>query len=235
MRRSFSWCTPLGRGMTAAGGGRPVVSRRRRALGGRDARRCSRRRVAVAPPSAAGVPEIVGHVLALAMRPFLSSCAEVLQRHPDLSSWAHAHCALCGGEPDSRDARRAAAIAIWCAAAACCSWRFDPLACPFCLEQRSRPITSFGHQRRPVSRLRLRRLPPLPEGVRRAPRVAPADAHTRRVAMLPLDAAAMQRGYIGLDRRARGSAAELEPLTRVATRKRPAQGRPFVSVRERAR
>src|SRR6185503_14986872 len=52
------------------------------------------------PEPAESEPEIIGHVLALAMRPFLWRCAEVVQRRPELSGWTHAHCALCGGEPD---------------------------------------------------------------------------------------------------------------------------------------
>src|SRR5688572_18926923 len=42
----------------------------------------------------------VAQVLSLAMRPFLSRCAEVLQQRAELAIWTHSHCALCGGEPD---------------------------------------------------------------------------------------------------------------------------------------
>src|SRR5688500_12128510 len=43
---------------------------------------------------------VVGQVLALAMRPYLSRCAEVLQQRPELAGWTHPHCGLCGGEPE---------------------------------------------------------------------------------------------------------------------------------------
>ena len=38
---------------------------------------------------------VAGQVLALAMRPFLSRCAEVLQQRPELGGWTHPHSGLC--------------------------------------------------------------------------------------------------------------------------------------------
>lgn len=148
-----------------------------------------------APVSVSGAePEIVGHVLALAMRPFLSRCAEVLQRHPALSTWAHPHCALCGGEPDLATLDAQGDRHLVCGRCLL-QWRFDAIACPFCANSERRRITSFGTSdghyrvygcdvcRRYVkafdSRRAARPLMPVLDGV----------------AMLPLDAAAIQRGY----------------------------------------
>jgi hypothetical protein len=150
--------------------------------------------VAVAPPSTAGVPEIVGHVLTLAMRPFLSRCAEVLQRHPALSSWAHAHCPLCGGEPDLATLDAQGDRHLVCGRCLL-QWRFDSIACPFCSNGDRARITSFGTNdglyrvygcdvcHRYVKAF----------DARRASR--PLMPTLDGVAMLPLDAAAMQRGY----------------------------------------
>src|SRR5262249_43697857 len=44
--------------------------------------------------------DVIDQVLTVSMRPFLSRCAEVLQRRAELSMWTHSHCALCGGQPD---------------------------------------------------------------------------------------------------------------------------------------
>jgi FdhE protein len=139
-------------------------------------------------------PEIVGHVLTLAMRPFLSRCAEVLQRRPELTAWSHAHCALCGGEPDLAKLDAQGDRHLVCGRCLL-QWRFDATTCPFCRNTDRARITSFGTSdglyrvygcdvcRRYVKACDTRRanrpLMPVYDGV----------------AMLPLDAAAIQRGY----------------------------------------
>ncbi len=140
------------------------------------------------------IPEIVGHVLALAMRPFLSRCAEVLQRRPELATWTHAHCALCGGEPDLATLDAQGDRQLVCGRCLL-QWRFDAVTCPFCLNADRGRITSFGtsdglyrvygcdachrYLKAFDARRATRPLMPVLDGV----------------AMLPLDAAAMQRGY----------------------------------------
>jgi hypothetical protein len=147
-----------------------------------------------AEPAVAREPEIVGHVLTLAMRPFLSRCAEVLQRRPELATWTHAHCALCGGEPDLGCLDAQGDRHLVCSRCLL-QWRFDAVACPFCLNSDRSRITSFGtsdglyrvygcdachrYLKAFDSRRASRRLMPVVDGV----------------ATLPLDAAAMQRGY----------------------------------------
>jgi FdhE protein len=147
-----------------------------------------------APQAADAEPEIVGHVLALAMRPFLSRCAEVLQRRPELASWTHAHCALCGGEPDLAMLDAQGDRHLVCGRCLL-QWRFASITCPFCLNTERARITSFGtsdglyrvygcdvchrYVKAFDSRRATRPLMPVLDGV----------------AMLPLDAAAMQRGY----------------------------------------
>jgi len=162
---------------------------------------------ATAPMAAGGLPvaggatpasepaEIVGHVLALALRPFLSRCAEVLQRRPELAGWAHAHCALCGGEPDLATLDAQGDRHLVCGRCQL-QWRFDSIACPFCANADRSRITSFGTSdglyrvygcdacRRYVKAVDTRRAG--------RPLMPVLDA----VAMLPLDAAAMQRGYV---------------------------------------
>ena len=146
------------------------------------------------PPAAAPEPEIVGHVLALAMRPFLSRCAEVLQRRSDLATWTHAHCPLCGGEPDLATLDAQGDRHLVCGRCLL-HWRFDAVRCPFCLNGDRARITSFGTSDGlyrvygcDVCRRYLKAF-----DARRATR--PLMAVLDGVAMLPLDAAAMQRGY----------------------------------------
>ena len=150
--------------------------------------------VVAVPAPVDSEPEIVGHVLALAMRPFLSRCAEVLQRCPELSTWTHAHCPLCGGEPDLACLDAQGDRHLVCGRCLL-NWRFDPVTCPFCLNTDRGRITSFGtndgvyrvygcdvchrYIKAFDSRRASRPLMPVLDGV----------------ATLPLDAAAIQRGY----------------------------------------
>lgn len=164
-------------------------------------RRTAERHVAHAavgrvPADAAAADEgMLDQVLSLAMRPFLSRCAEVLQR-ADLSAWTHGHCALCGGEPDLAVITPAAERHLICGR---CSlrWKFAPLTCPFCNNSDRSRITSFAT---PDGQYRVyacdvcQRYLKAYDG-RRAPR--PVMHVVDTVATLPLDAAAIQRGYSG--------------------------------------
>jgi formate dehydrogenase maturation protein FdhE len=136
----------------------------------------------------------LGQVIALAMRPFLSRCAEVLQQRPELSNWTHSHCALCGGEPDLAVITPSAERHLICGR---CSlrWKFEPLTCPYCRNSDRARITSFattdGKYRVYACDVCQRYLKAY-DG-RRATR--PVMPMVDSVATLPLDAAAMQRGY----------------------------------------
>jgi hypothetical protein len=161
-------------------------------------------RVAVAPAgvgdvataTAPGSHDALSEVLALAMRPFLSRCAEVLQQRSDLAAWNHPHCALCGGAPDFAVITPAAERHLICGRCAL-RWKFEPLTCPFCLNAERSRITSFAARlgdadyRVYACDVCHRFLKAL-DGRRAARPVMPVvDA----VATLPLDAAAIQRGY----------------------------------------
>ena len=150
--------------------------------------------IAGAQPAAGDEPEIVGYVLVLAMRPFLSRCAEVLQRRPELASWSHAHCALCGGEPDLACLDAQGERHLVCGRCLL-QWRFDAVTCPFCLNSDRARMTSFGTSDglyRVYGCDACHRYLKAFDSRRAARPLMPVvDA----VAMLPLDAAAMQRGY----------------------------------------
>jgi hypothetical protein len=150
--------------------------------------------VAAVPASDLGDDTALGQVIALAMRPFLSRCAEVLQQRPELANWTHAHCALCGGEPDLAVITPSAERHLICGR---CSlrWKFESLTCPYCRNSDRSRITSFattdGKYRVYACDVCQRYLKAY-DG-RRATR--PVMPIVDSVATLPLDAAAMQRGY----------------------------------------
>jgi formate dehydrogenase maturation protein FdhE len=133
-------------------------------------------------------------VMLLAMRPFLARCAEVLQQRTDLDIWTHAHCPLCGGEPDFAVITPAAERHLICSRCTL-RWKFEPLTCPYCRNQDRARITSFatpdGQYRVYACDVCQRYLKAY--DARRATR--PVMPVVDGVATLPLDAAAMQRGY----------------------------------------
>jgi hypothetical protein len=91
----------------------------------------------------AGDDAVVGQVLGLAMRPFLSRCAEVLQQREELALWTHPHCGLCGGEPDFAVITPAAERHLICGRCTL-RWKFEALTCPYCRNADRSRITSFA-------------------------------------------------------------------------------------------
>ncbi len=140
------------------------------------------------------VDSALDQVLTLAMRPFLSRCAEVLQQRSDLSIWVHSHCPLCGGEPDFAVITPAAERHLMCGRCGL-RWKFEPLTCPYCRNSDRSLITSFATtdgQYRVYACDACQRYLKAYDG-RRATRPVMPSADS--VATLPLDAAAIQRGY----------------------------------------
>jgi formate dehydrogenase maturation protein FdhE len=151
----------------------------------------------VPPESASPEQGVTDQVLTLAMRPFLSRCAEVLQQRPELSVWTHSHCALCGGEPDFAVITPSAERHLICGRCTL-RWKYEPLTCPYCHNADRSRITSFAT---PDGRYRVyacdvcRRYLKAYDARRASSR--PVMPIVDAVATLPLDAAAMQRGYSG--------------------------------------
>ncbi len=138
--------------------------------------------------------EALDQVLALAMRPWMTRCAEVLQQRTELALWTHPHCALCGSEPDLSVITPAAERHLICGRCAL-RWKFEPLTCPYCRNSDRARITSFATpdgQYRVYACDQCRRYLKAYDG-RRATR--PVMPIVDNIATLPLDAYAMQRGY----------------------------------------
>lgn len=141
-------------------------------------------------PEAAGLETI----FLQAMRPVLTRCADAIMAKTDLAGWHHHICPLCGGEPDLAVITPAAERLLICSRC-CARWRFDQIACPFCLNEDRTRITSLASRdgqyrlsccdscRRYIKAFDARRAA--------RPVMPPVDS----VATLPLDAAAIQRGY----------------------------------------
>jgi hypothetical protein len=146
-----------------------------------------------APPidaSAAGLDALIQQ----AMRPFLTRAADAIMARIDLAGWKSGACPLCGGEPELAVITPAADRLLICGR---CSarWRFHQIACPFCQNAERSRITSFasrdGQYRLYACDVCERYLKAY--DARRASR--PVMPAVDSVATLPLDAAAMQKGY----------------------------------------
>lgn len=147
-----------------------------------------------------GSPPVTAEVAGLevvfqqAMRPFLMRAAEALMAKIDLASWGRGMCPLCAGEPDFAVITPAADRLLICSRCAA-RWRFHQIACPFCTNADRTRITSFtsrdGLYRLYACDVCERYLKAF--DARQAPR--PVMPAVDSVATLPLDAAAMQKGY----------------------------------------
>lgn len=137
---------------------------------------------------------MLDQVIQLAMRPFLARCAEALLMQVDLTRWRRGRCPLCGGEPELATITPSAERLLICGRCTA-QWPFDPLACPFCGNADRRRITSFasrdGRYRIYACDACRRYLKAYDGRAAERPVMLPVDT----VATLPLDAAAMQRGY----------------------------------------
>jgi formate dehydrogenase maturation protein FdhE len=141
-------------------------------------------------PDAAGLEPVILQ----AMRPFLTRSADAIMAKSDLAGWTRGTCPLCAGEPDFAVITPAADRILICGR---CSarWRFHQVTCPFCLNAERGRITSFasrdGQYRLYACDVCERYLKAY--DARRASR--PVMPVVDGVATLPLDAAAMQKGY----------------------------------------
>jgi len=140
-------------------------------------------------------PAGLDQVLVLALRPFLARCAEALTPQVDLASWNHGHCPICGWEADFAVITPGAERRLFCGRCVA-QWSFAPLTCPFCANDDRALITSFATRdgRYRVSACDVCRRYLKAYDARKAAR--PVLVAVDSIATLPLDAAAMQRGYV---------------------------------------
>lgn len=141
-------------------------------------------------------PAGLDQVLVLALRPFLVRCAESLTPQVDLTTWTHGHCPICGWETDFAVITANAERRLFCGRCVA-QWSFAPLTCPFCANDDRALITSFatrdGRYRVYACDVCRRYLKAYDARHAQRPVMVAVDT----IATLPLDAAAMQRGYVG--------------------------------------
>ncbi|HZR25034.1 MAG TPA: formate dehydrogenase accessory protein FdhE [Vicinamibacterales bacterium] len=149
-----------------------------------------------APRLPPDTPASLDQVLLLALRPFLSRSAESLAEKVDVGSWTHGHCPFCGWEPDFAVITPSADRRLICGRCTA-SWQFATLSCPFCMNEDRALVTSFATRdgRYRVYACDVCRRYLKAYDARHATRPVMVSVDT--IATLPLDAAAIQRGYVG--------------------------------------
>jgi hypothetical protein len=149
-----------------------------------------------AVPAAAPVAPGLEHVFVLSLRPFLARCAEVLAPPEGGAPATGRRCPLCGWEPDFAVIVPSGKRRLICGRCLA-QWTFDPITCPYCGNDDRGRITSFAARdgRYRVYACDACRRYLKAYDARNAPRSVLVAVDT--IATLPLDAAAMQRGYSG--------------------------------------
>jgi len=144
----------------------------------------------------AEAPASIEQVLVLALRPFLARCAEALAQRAQIADWSHGHCPYCGWEPDFAVITPNADRRLICGRCVA-QWAYAALTCPFCSNDDRGLITSFatrdGRYRVYACDVCRRYLKAYDARHATRPVLVAVDS----IATLPLDAAAMQRGYVG--------------------------------------
>jgi hypothetical protein len=133
-------------------------------------------------------------VLLQAMRPFLTRAGDAVMARSDFAGWKRGTCPLCGGEPDLAVITTAADRLLICSRCAA-RWKFDQITCPFCLNADRSRITSFASrdgQYRLYACVVCERYLKAYDARQASRPVMPA---VDSVATLPLDAAAIQKGF----------------------------------------
>jgi FdhE protein len=146
-------------------------------------------------PAAPDVPAMLDEVAAITLGPFLARCAEAWRPHINLSDYHEGWCPMCGLLPDFATLVDGERVLI-CGRCRT-QWAFPSHACPFCAEAGAGDVSSFAtrdgrYRVYGCNRCRKYLKAYDPRGGSRP--VLPA---VDTIATLPLDAAAIQRGYDG--------------------------------------
>jgi hypothetical protein len=148
------------------------------------------------PRLPADAPESFEQLLLLSLRPFLARCAEVMIQRPEAAQWHHGHCPVCGWEPDFAVVLPTGERRLICGRCLA-QWAYGAHTCPYCTNDDRSLVTSFATR---DGRYRVYGC----DVCRRYLKAYDARHTTRPVmvsvdsiATLPLDAAAMARGYAG--------------------------------------
>lgn len=148
------------------------------------------------PAPSSDRPPMFDDIAGLALRPFLSRTLEVTVRQVSVTEWGRSWCPYCGAEPDFAvllDDSHRALVCSRCLG----RWEWEAVGCPWCpTRDRARlPMFASRDRRYRVYACQVCRRYLKAVDARRTSRpvMPPVDA----IATLPLDAAAVQQGFVG--------------------------------------
>jgi FdhE protein len=147
-------------------------------------------------PAEEGLPPMLDQVMALALRPFLARCSDVCGTRLDLGVWRRTWCPVCGGEPDFAVLSAAGERSLICGRCLA-QWPFHPNTCPFCSNDEAGGVTSFASRDRRYRVYGCDRCRKYIKAYDSRGAARPVMPAVDTIATLPLDAAAIQKGYDG--------------------------------------
>jgi formate dehydrogenase maturation protein FdhE len=139
-------------------------------------------------------PAMLDQVLALAIRPFLTKAAKLAAQGVELARWGRPWCPFCGAEPDFAVLMPDGTRLLTCGR--CDSrWPWESVGCPWCGTLEAAHLVTLaspdGLYRLYACNVCRRYLKAYDGRAGQRPAMPSVDS----IATLPLDAAAMQRGY----------------------------------------
>lgn len=134
-------------------------------------------------------------VLDLCARPFVERAAESVRTSADVAGWGQSYCPFCGADPEMASLALDGSRRLHCGGCAT-AWPFDAGTCPSCQDATPRHQVSYASHGSPYRLLACnvcrRYLKAIDARYLDRPIMLSVDS----IATLPLDAAALQRGYV---------------------------------------
>ncbi len=146
--------------------------------------------------SAQGAASDADQAMGLALKPFLSRCADAVQPAAALAAWTLRSCAVCGGEAEFGVIESAEVRRLICGQCGL-RWGFTPDHCPFCPNAGKAQLTTFTTPDRRYEVTACEVCRRYLKSYRSQHGQRPVMPVVDTLATLPLDAAAIQRGYGG--------------------------------------
>jgi hypothetical protein len=146
-------------------------------------------------PAGPDVPAMLDEVAALTLAPYLARCAEAWRPHVGLSDYHEGWCPMCGLHPDFATLVDGDRFLI-CGRCRT-QWSFPSAACPFCDHTGAADVSSFATRDGRYRVYGCNRCRKYLKAYDARGASRPVLPSVDTIATLPLDAAAIQRGYDG--------------------------------------
>jgi hypothetical protein len=134
-------------------------------------------------------------VLDLCAKPFIERAAESVRAGADVSAWSRSYCPFCGADPEMASLPLDGGRRLHCGGCAT-AWPFDAGVCPACGDATPRQQVSYASPGSPYRLLACNVCRRYLKAVDARHLDRPLMLTVDTIATLPLDAAALQRGYV---------------------------------------